>query len=562
MSNNNNLKHPHASQFTSLPTEALIHIFKNVDISTLLSLTATCKKFKDVILNSKEFNKTSHITVDFEKLSYSKLSGFTCKSPKKDFDALLRSDRNIESITVYHINHNNLTKLEDKWLDIFKKFKDSIKNLRIKSDFRLDALGMILELLTNLNACDLDGFRIYKTSETSSNDQTIIFNNMKHLSIKNFQNGTQIFNLFKNCSNLKTLSVSSMFLKRDNMPPDFFDTFLSNQNRLDTLELHSVDSGDQILFYEDISDKVLFELKKLTFDYNGFSANLQNFKKFLHTQKDIQNLKLHLSLSSAIGTTDNNGDINILIEECKCVDEIFKFVLCLRRLNSLNIFVDNYSSKNDDTFNVINRVVTSFVYEDENRKNNRLLMKFLKCFPNLKCLELAIFHYSDELLELISTYLKRLEHIKIVGYYSGILARLDCIDLKSVTVKYAYATSTKEDWIQFIRHNPNVTKITVENCMDFIDDETVETITHNLPLLKHFETIDSYSNNLTEAAYKIFRNNCPRLKYLKLTGTSSSTRYQTIEGANRINITIVVVFYIIAIICFTLIIFLMLYEVI
>jgi hypothetical protein len=537
----------------SLPTEALIYIFKKLEHQDLKHLTETCKKFKEIIQDSPEFGNLSHITIDFEKLSYSRVSGFSYKESKKDFEALLKSARNFQNFSILNINYNNLIKADDKWLEVFKKFSESAKNLRVKSDFRLESLKALLQLLPNLTALELDGFRVYKTEAAS--ETFVQLKDLKHLKVKNFQNGSAVVQLFKNCNNLKTFTLSGVFLKRESLLADFFDDFLSNQNRLETLELYSVDSPEAIVFHKDVSENIMFDLKKLTFDYNGYSSNLQNFYKFLCSQTDLKTLKLNLSL---INTETNNH-----VEDCKCCDDIFKFVFSLKRLNSLNIFIDRYSTKNLEVFNVINKNVTSLTFEEENRKNNRLLIRLLTVFPNLKYLELAIYHYSDELLDLISTYLKKLEHIKIVGYYNGILSKLDCIDLKSLTVKYAYTKSVKEDWIQFLRHNPNVNKISIENCIDFIDDETVTVITHNLPLLKHFETIDSYSNNLTENAFKIFHNNCKRLQYLKLTGISAATGpYHTIDTANRINVRIVVIFYFIAILFFIILVLLMLYQVI
>lgn len=540
------------SNFVDLPTEALIHIFKKLDLADLNRCAETCKKFKEVIQDAPEFAQLISITIDFTGLSYSRHSGFSYKDPKKDFQALLKCNREFQNFYILNINNSNLSRLGNEWLEVFKKFSNSVKNLKVKSDFRVDALKSMLGLLPNLTTLELDGYRVYKTDQNPEN--LIQFKDLKHLKMKNFQNGSHVIQIFKNCNNLKTLSLSCVFPKRENLQFDFFDNFLKNQNRLKTLEVYTVDSPEQIMFRKDISEDVMFELTKLVFDYNGYSSNLENFLKFLHTQTDLKTLKLNLSLLNTEGTA--------LVEECKSCDDLFKFVFSLSRLTTLNVFIDRYSTKDETVFHVINKNVTSLTYEEENRKSNRLLLRLLKVFPNLQSLELAIYHYSDELLSFISTYLKKLEHIKIVGYYNGILSKLDCIDLKSVTVKYGYHKSSQEDWIQFLRHNPNVNKISIENCIDFVDDEIVTIITHNLPLLKHFETIDSYSNNLTENAYKIFHNNCKRLKVLKLTGVAASTNYQTIEEANRINVTIVAVFYVVAISFFILIIFLMLYEVI
>ncbi|KAG5681120.1 hypothetical protein PVAND_010580 [Polypedilum vanderplanki] len=531
-----------------LPTNILVKIFQHLNQPDLISVSKCCKKFNSVII---DFMPSQHppIRIDFQYLYYNKVQKFTYKDGK-DFNSLIDTNRLYQNYIFFNFNKEHTDRLGNKWLQLFKK-QINARSIRIKSDcLDLQQLSNMLKLTHRLVFLEIDGYRLAKTNEPLDDSDIANLPSLRHLKIHSFLDTTpQLFKIFQECKNLKTIALSALFMVSKKIKS--INEFICNQRSLEQLELIGLDTHNALFQYEQMGE-IKYQLKKLNVEYNGYSFNLEKFMEFFSQQKALKEVKLALDLRNSMHHA----------HDTKLCDEILRNVMTLEHLASFSLLVNKYSLKDVDSFNFCNNCIKKFVFENETRDNNNLLVGLLKSLRKLKHLELAC-EYSDELLIQLPL-LSNLKHLKLTDYYQGLLQSIKCSDtLQSISLKYCYTKNSGPDWHEFLKNHPNIKKIHIDHSIDFIDDAIAELIAGACgEHLEYFVMTDSTAKNLSMDAYKSFQKHCPNLKCLKLTerpSRSTQNKHQSFHDLLA-NVKCVIFFYIICIIFFIVLILLMIYE--
>jgi hypothetical protein len=369
---------------------------------------------------------------------------------------------------------------------------------------------------------------------------------LKHLKIHSFLDANpQIFKIFHDSRNLKTISLSALFFIHKKIKS--INDFILHQRALEQLELIGLDSHNALFTVDNIND-IKFKLKKINCEYNGYSFNLEKFMELFCRQKSLKEVKLSFDLRNSPHHTQDE----------KFCDAIFRHIMTCDHLSSLSLLVNKCSLLEAETFNYNNKYITKLAFENESRGSNELLLALLRCLPNLNHLELACDYSDDVLTEL--PQLINLKHLKLTDYFQGLLKSVKCTEtLQSISLQYCYTKHSGGDWLEFLRNHPNIKRIHIHHSIDFIDDAIVDIITGADPNLEHFEMTDSTAKLLTEDAYRIFQKNCRNLKYLKLTEKpcpKTQNKHQSFHDLLA-NVKCVITFYIICIIGFVCLVVLM-----
>jgi hypothetical protein len=408
-----------------------------------------------------------------------------------------------------------------------------------------------LKLTHRLVYFEIDGYRIAKTNEPLDDSDVASLPSLKHLKIHSFLDTTpQLFKIFNDCTSLKTISLSSLFMVTKKIKS--INDLIFNQKALEVLDLIGLDTHNALFQYESLHD-IKFKLRKLNVEYNGYSLNLEKFVEFLRHQKSLKEVKLALDLRNS---THSQNDT-------KLCDEIIKILMMMKNLSSLSLLVNKYSVKELDSFNSLpsNTCLRKFVFENESGENNNLLLCMLKSLHNLEHLELAC-EYSADLLAQLPLMMK-LKHLKLTDYYQGLLKTIKCCadSLESISVKYCYTKNAGSDWHEFLQNHPNIKKIHIDHSIDFVDDAICELIAGACQgKLEYFVMTDSVAKNITDIGRMSFHKHCPNLKCLKLTDNNqnrtSQYKHQSFHDLLA-NIKCVIFFYTFCIIFFIVMVLLM-----
>lgn len=533
-----------ASKMESLPTESLVRIFSHLNGQDLLELAKACRKFNSIINDFLPIKYPS-VRIDFQYLFYNKVTKFTYKDGK-DLNVLLNTTRLYQNYVLVNFNKEHTDRLGHKWLNLFKK-QINARCIRIKSDcIDLRQLSSLIKLTHRLVYIEIDGYRFAKLDEPLDENEAAKLSSLKHLKIHSFlDTSPQIFRIFQDCKSLRSISLNSLFFINKKIKS--INDFILQQMPLEHLELIGLDSH-AALFNVESPKEIKFKLKKINVDCNGYSVHLEKFSTFFCTQKSLKEVKLALDLRNS---TNHAQDV-------KYCDAMIRHCMTLKYLQSLNLLVNKCSLKELETFNYSNKSIRQLVFENESRGSNELLVKILGCLPFLMHLELAC-DYTEDLMASLSL-LSNLRHLKITDYYQGLLKNLKCADsFESISLQYCYSKNSGPDWLDFLRNNTNVKKITINHSIDFIDDTIIDIITGACPTLEHFEMIDSTSKGLTENAYRIIEKNCTNLKFLRLTSKpcpKTQNKHQSFHDLLA-NVKCVITFYIICIVAFVVMVWLM-----
>lgn len=426
----------------------------------------------------------------------------------------------------------------NKWLHLFKK-QINARCIRIKADcLDLQQLSNLIKLTHRLVFIEIDGYRIAKIDD-SFDDTAANLPSLKHLKVHSFlDTSPQLFKIFHDCKTLKSITLSSLFFINKKIKS--INDFILHQRALEQLELIGLDSHSALFAVDAIND-VKFKLKKINCDFNGYAFNLEKFSTFFCRQKSFKEVKLSFDLRNSSNQAQDE----------KYCDAIFRHIMTCDHLSSLNLLVNKCSLQAPETFTYNNKFITKLAFENESRGSNELLVALLRCLPNLNHLELAC-DYSDDVLAQLPL-LMNLRHLKITDYFQGLLKVIKCADtLESISLQYCYTKHSGGDWLEFLRHHPNIKRIHVHHSIDFIDDAIVDIISAADPNLEHFEMTDSTAKLLTENAYQIFQKNCKKMKFLKLTEKPSPATQNKHQSFHDLlaNVKCVISFYIICIVAF------------
>lgn len=526
-------------QFDQLPTESLVKVFSFLSSVDLLSTAKTCRTFNRVVMDFMPIRYPS-IRIDFQYLNYNKVQKFTYKDNRgeRDFNSLLETTRLYQNYVLMNFSKEHTDRLGNKWLQLFKK-QINTRCIRIKADcMDLQQLNSLIKLTHRLVFVEIDGYRIAKMDEPV--DETAAhLPSLKHIKIHSFLDvSPQIFKIFQDCRNLKSISLSALFFVHKKIKS--INDFILHQRALEQLELIGLDSHSALFAVDTIND-VKFKLRKINCEFNGFSFNLEKFVTFFCRQKSFKDVKLSFDLRNSIHHQQDE----------KFCDAIFRHIMTCDHLSSLTLLVNKCSLQEAETFNHNNNFVTKLLFENESRGSNELLVALLRCLPHLNHLELAC-DYSDDVLAQLPQ-LTNLRHLKITDYHQGLLKIVKCTEsLESLSLQYCYTKHSGGDWLEFLRNHKNIKRIHIHHSIDFIDDAIVDIISGADPNLEHFEMTDSTAKLLTENAYRIFQKNCKNLKYLKLTEKpcpKTQNKHQTFHDLLA-NVKCVITFYIICIIGF------------
>lgn len=530
-----------------LPTESLTKIFSHLNEKELINSAKTCKKFNQVIIDFMP-TKYPSIRIDFQYLNYNKVQKFTYKDAR-DFNCLLESNRLYQNYVLVNFSKENTDRLGNKWLQLFKK-QVNARCVRIKADcLDLRQLSNLIKLTHRLVFIEIDGYRVAKMDATLDDcDDMANLPCLQHLKIHSFLDASpQIFKYFQSCKGLKSISLSSLFFINKKIKS--INDFILHQRALEQLELIGLDSHASLLNVDSLHD-VKFKLKKINVEFNGYSFNLEKFTALFCHQKSLKEVKLSLDLRNSLYHDQ---------DEAHC-DAMIRHMMTSDHLASVNLLVNKFSLKNAESFNYNNKYVTKLVFENESRSRNDnvMLVSLLRWMPNLKHLELAC-DYSDEVLAQLSELID-LRHLKITDYFQGLLKSVKCSDsLESISLQYCYTKHSGDDWLEFLRNNPNIKRIHIHHSIDFMDDSICDIITGACPNLELFQMTDSTAKGLTEDAYRIFQRNCKNLKFLKLTEKpcpKTQNKHQSFHDLLA-NFKCVIMFYVICIIGFVILVVLM-----
>jgi len=532
----------------NLPTNILVKIFEQLSNNDLISVCRVSKKFNSVI-NDFMAIKFPPVRIDFQYLYYNKVQKFTYKDDK-DFNCLMESTRLYQNYIFINFNQEHTDRLGNKWLQLFKK-QINARCIRIKSDcLDLQQLSNLLKLTHRLVYFEIDGYRIAKMNEPLDDSDVASLPSLKHLKIHSFLDTTpQLFKIFNDCTSLKTISLSALFMVSKKIKS--INDLIFNQKALEVLDLIGLDTHNALFQYDSIRE-IKYKLRKLNVEYNGYSLNLEKFVDFLRHQKSLKEVKLALDLRNSMHT----------LHDSKLCDEIIRILVTMRDLSSLSLLVNKYSVKELDSFNALpsNTCVKKLVFENESGENNNLLLCMLKPLHNLEHLELAC-EYSADLLEQLPLMMK-LKHLKLTDYYEGLLKKVKCSNsLESISVKYCYTKNSGSDWHEFLQNHPNIKKIHIDHSIDFVDDAICELIAGACQgKLEYFVMTDSVAKNITDIGHLSFQKHCPNIKCLKLTDNkqnrTSQYKHQSFHDLLA-NIKCVIFFYTFCIIFFVVMVLLM-----
>lgn len=532
-----------------LPTNILVKIFEYLNNRDLLSMSSVCKKTNSVIV---DFMATKYpaIRIDFQQLYYNKVQKFTYKDGK-DFNCLLETTRLYQNYIFINFNKEHTDRLGNKWLQLFKK-QINARCIRIKSDcLDLQQLSNLLKLTHRLVFFELDGYRLAKSNEPLDDTDIASLPSLKHLKIHSFLDTTpQLFKIFQDCTSLKTMSLSSLFMVSKKIKS--INDLIFNQRALEQLDLIGLDTHNALFQHEQVQS-VNYQLTKLNVEYNGYSLHLEKFVEFLRHQRSLKVLKLAIDLRNSIK----------IVNDTKICDEIVRIIMTLENLSSLSLLVNKYSAKELDSLTFHNKCIRKFIFENESGGNNNLLICMLRSLHNLRHLELTC-EFLDELLLAELPQLSKLKHLKITDYYQGLLKTIKCSHaLESISLKYCYTKNSGTDWHEFLQNHPNIRKIYIDHSIDFIDDAICELIAGACQdKLEYFIMADSTSKNLTENAQKSFQKHCPNMKCLKLTAKPKPVAQYKHQSFHDLlaNIKCVIFFYVVCIVFFIALILLMVFE--
>lgn len=532
----------------NLPTNILVKIFEQLSNNDLISVCRVSKKLNSVIIDFMAI-KFPPVRIDFQYLYYNKVQKFTYKDDK-DFNCLMESTRLYQNYIFINFNQEHTDRLGNKWLQLFKK-QINARCIRIKSDcLDLQQLSNLLKLTHRLVFFEIDGYRIAKMNEPLDDSDVASLPSLKHLKIHSFLDTTpQLFKIFNDCTSLKTISLSALFMVSKKIKS--INDLIFNQKALEVLDLIGLDTHNALFQYESIRE-IKYKLRKLNVEYNGYSLNLEKFVDFLRHQKSLKEVKLALDLRNSMHT----------LHDSKLCDEIIRILVTMRDLSSLSLLVNKYSVKELDSFNALpsNTCVKKLVFENESVENNNLLICMLKSLHSIEHLELAC-EYSADLLEQLPLMMK-LKHLKITDYYEGLLKKIKCSSsLESICVKYCYTKNSGSDWHEFLQNHPNIKKIHIDHSIDFVDDAICELIAGACQgKLEYFVMADSVAKNITDIGRLSFQKHCPNIKCLKLTDNkqnrTSQYKHQSFHDLLA-NIKCVIFFYTFCIIFFVVMVLLM-----
>lgn len=265
-----------------LPTNILIKIFECLNNHDLISISMCCKKFYETTTNFMAI-KFPPVRIDFQYLYFNKLQKFVYKD-EKDFNFLIDSTRHYQNYILINFNKEHTDRLENKWLQLFKK-QINTRTIRINSDLLdLHQLNNLLNLTHRLIYLEIDGYRIAKTNDAI--DKIPQLPSLKHLKINSFLDTTpQLFIIFQKCQTLKTICLSSMFMVSKKI--DSINDLVFNQRELEHLSLIGLDTHGT-LFNSDKINEISYSLKKINVEYNEYSMNLTKFSEFFTSQKMLK----------------------------------------------------------------------------------------------------------------------------------------------------------------------------------------------------------------------------------------------------------------------------------
>ena len=271
----------------SLPTNILVKIFSyNLNSSDIISISATCKKFNEVAKNF--LPNFPPVRIDLQHLYLNKNIIVYKNGKEKNFNALIETTSSFQNFILVNFNKDNLNRLNNKWLEIFKKH-NNVRIIRIKSDL-LDVSSAVnlIHFTSKLEHLEFEIYRIVEESNTNVIGATIP--SLKSLKIYSFSDKTVkvlIKQLFDKCTSLKSLSLKAFIVSREDV--EDLNEFICNQSSLENLELIGLDTQNTLFkFNEKKIDRFSVTIKKLNVEHNGFSINLQKFSEFMQRQNSLK----------------------------------------------------------------------------------------------------------------------------------------------------------------------------------------------------------------------------------------------------------------------------------
>lgn len=462
-----------------LPNELLINIFNKLDISSLIEVSETCKRFYYVVTSNSKLNDRFCLKISYSPESWN--SEDATKVDVSQVNAIVESGRKFSKLCI-----NGLSTEQDRehFLKLINAdgFKEKIVKVAFKGCKILNSFQH--RVFSNMPKID----SIVMISQQDEIQQDICTDSLpsfKKLKVLVTNNGS----FFLKSENLHDLLLSST------TPQDLI--WICKQKNLVKLQIYMKQNSSLEEFQTQIKNitEIPLQLKFLTIVANPADRTMIGSLSRLYTsQSQLQVLQL--------------------LGRFQSTQEQIKEILQLKSLTSLLFPFQNVHPNIEileKSYGNMKNLEIGFL-----EPNLDIIVKFVNLFPNLENLTLMLESLpSEDYNEMIQfDHLKRLKHVTCQLHQNGISGVF--LKVKQLTKLIVTMSSfSPQDWNTIVSNNPNIQILQIVACP--LELKHVQVIVDGLPKLTHVECylyILQYAWD--KESFKYLLENAKSLKKVKL----------------------------------------------
>lgn len=403
-----------------------------------------------------------------------------------------------------------------KYLAIFKKFGDTIRDLEVRNyTFEtIDQLRIILRYLSNLEKLKVNKVTFQKPENKILN----AFVQIPKLSMKRLRelecvnSDPKIFSLFTNNHDFQLRTIRLRSSDALSFHYSDFIALMRQQTKLKHLTIDSVTSQRNDIF--ECHDFVRCQLDTLIVK-NCVIDNRDQMRNLIQLIKDQRHMKVLKILNSPIPRS---------IDVMSTYRQIFN-----GRITNAYLDIGDLSFVHSQFFT--NRTVRNLtIFGNFAFENLPMFINFIKIFPNVVRLKLVgDSPISDKYLFNILSTFKNLEDLQVPGFTSRIgdsnFANISSLETKLRTLELDYIDYDVKyfGWRNIVSNLSSIDKLIIKRDYGKVSNEILDVIVKKLRLI-HLELgIGVVSTEILR--HIVYNNCCDQLKVLKI----SKSDFEKIE---------------------------------
>lgn len=425
-----------------LPNEILIKIFNNVEITTLIKLSETCKRFYEIVTSNKKLHERLYLKIDYAD---SWNSEDATKVDESQLTAIVESQRKFSKICIQSLKSE---RDQEHLLKLIEGFSWHIKTIAFKNcDFHKSFQHKVFSGMNNVDSVVCRRFPLNSVDaedDSAEDSQKLVA--FPQLNILVTNDGS----FFKKAENLKDLCLFHT------LPQDL--PWICQQKALHKLQLYFDQASSPASFHSEME-----KVTEIPSRLEHLMINTTSNKVFM-----LDKLERLFTSQSRLHTLE-------LMQTIKMTEQQIKMILTQNSLVNLELSFHRVVP-NSEIFEKSYPNIT-FLGLRFCSPNLLAIQKFVYLFPNLERLTLELCGWpGGEYDYRTRVDLDEMQHLKSVSchlinsMFSAVL--LNFSQMRKVIINQ----NTLDTYIlrTMVLNNPNIEDVHVLNCkMEFKDVEVV-----------------------------------------------------------------------------------------